>query len=135
MSHFAKIKQWIPEEEWIEFQERMEDCVEDETAWCTENTFLYYTKIDRRMSHGVALFGYEFTEELLSMFIGVFTKEDQETCMMRFKLHQGKLIEEYRSMLTLTSIKRNRRSPEHPLMIRVDDFRKKIDHIAKSLVA
>ena len=125
-AHYQKIKHWIPEGEKKSFQERMADAIEDETAWCTENTFLYYKKEDARMSTGVALFGMDHVPELLSMFMGVFTAEDETTCLLRFQLHPGKDIAEYKNMLTVMSMKRAHSDPKHPLMIRVDDFRKKI---------
>jgi hypothetical protein len=131
--HFEQIKHWIPEEEHNAFRERMSDCIEDETAWCTDNTFLYYQKDNKRMAHGVALFGKEHTEELISMFVGLFSFEDKETCMMRFQLHPGKFMEEYRSLLTTTSMKRHHADPSHPLMIRVDKFREKIYQLAETL--
>ena len=130
--HFDKIKQWIPEPEWLEFHSRMADCIEDETAWCTDNTFLYYKRNNKRMAYGVALFGKDFTAELISLFVGVFTFEDPETCIIQFQLHPGKFMEEYRSMLTTVSMKRHHANPEHPLTIRVDGFREKVYAIAEA---
>jgi hypothetical protein len=126
--HFAKIKQWIPEDEWIQFQERMEDCVEDETAWCTENTFLYYQKTEGRgTAHAVALYGQGHPEELLALFVGVFTQCDKDTFNMLFKLHPGKVVEEYLCLPTEISIKRMYQSNgEHPLAIRIDKIREKV---------
>lgn len=124
--HFETIKHWVPEGEKEEFQKRMLTCIEEKDAWCTENTFLYYTREDKRISHAVALFGMDYPMEMLALFIGVFSFEDHLTHIMRFTLHPDKFLEEYKSLLTVTSIRRTHANPKHPLLIRVDDFRKKI---------
>jgi hypothetical protein len=124
--HFARIQKWIPEEENVEFKERMVNCIADDNAWCNEKTFLYYEKENYRISHGVAMFGMDYPMDMLSLFISVFSLEDHDTHIMRFRLHPGKFMEEYKTLLTVTSIKRTHKNPDHPLLIRVDDFRKKV---------
>ena len=104
----------------------MLDCIEDRNAWHTDNTFLYYKMQDKRIAHGIAIFGMNYPMEMLALFIGVFSLEDHVTHIIRFKLHPGKFLEEYKSLLTDTSIMRTHANPSHPLLIRVDDFRKKI---------
>ena len=126
VNHYQFIKHWVPEGEKEAFQERMADCVEDETAWCLNDAFLYYEKVNARMAYGVALYGMDNAVDMLSLFIGVFSFEDNDTHMLRFKLHPGKFMQEYKSLLTVISMKRNHHDPDHPLMVRVDDFRKKI---------
>ncbi len=128
--HFQSIKHWVPEEEHKDFQERMADCVEEENAWCLGDAFLYYGKTDKRMAYGVALFGKTDTPELLALFAGVFSLEDNDTHKMRFKLHPGKLMTEYKSLLTVVSMKRNHNNPEHPLMVPIHELRQKIAKIA-----
>lgn len=123
--HFDKIREWIPDEEYIEFNERMMNCVEEGTAWRTKNTFIYYEMQNKRISYGVALFGKEHAAELMALFIGVFGHEDKTTSVMRFKLHPGKMMEEYKAMLTEISIKRTHANPNHALMVRIDELRKK----------
>jgi hypothetical protein len=129
--HFKKVEHWIPEEDKTSFQERMYDCVETESAWCTDNTFLYYIKNDKRLAVGVALLGKENAMELLSLFIQVFYVHDKETCMLRFQLHPGKFMEEYRSLLTTISMQRHHQNNKHPLMIRVDELRAKLVKLAE----
>jgi len=124
--HFDKIKHWIPDEEKEEFQKRMLACIKEGDAWCTDNTFLYYTRENLRISIGVAIFGMKYPMEILSLFIGIFSFEDHDTHIIRFKLHPGKFMEEYKTLLTMTSIRRTHINPNHPLLIRVDDFKKKI---------
>ena len=124
--HFEKINHWVPEEEHKEFRARMRSCIEEGNAWHTKHTFLYYQMQDARIAHGIAIFGMNYPMEMLSLFIGVFSLEDHATHIIRFKLHPGKFLEEYKSLLTKTSIMRTHANPEHPLLIRVDDFRIKI---------
>jgi hypothetical protein len=103
----------------------MAESVKEGRAYCTENTFLYYTQVDARMSQGIAMFGMKHPAEMISLLIGIFTFEDNQTCLLRFKLHPGKELEEYRTLLTTTSIHRTHRDPKHPLLIRVNDLRNK----------
>ena len=124
--HFDKIKQWVPETEHVTFKIRMAISVNEDNAWCTENTFLYYTKQDLRIAHGIALFGNEYPTEILALFIGVFSLEDNDTHILRFKLHPGKFMQEYKSLLTMTSIRRTHADPDHPLYVHVDKFRQKV---------
>ena len=123
--HFDKIHQWIPDKEYIEFNERMMDCVDQGTAWKTENTFLYYSIQNKRISHGVAMYGCEHPMEFIGLLVGIFGTEDKTTAIMRFKLHPGKVLEEYKAMLTDVSIERTHRDPNHPLLVRIDDLRRK----------
>jgi len=124
--HFDQIKHWVAEEEHDEFMERMLTCIEQRHAWQTKNTFLYYTKENERQAIGVAIFGMDNAMEMLSLFTGVFYFQDYKTCMLRFALHPGKFMQEYKSLLTITSMERAHKNPKHPLMIRVDHFRKKM---------
>ena len=133
--HFAKIAHWIPEDEAEQFQERMKSCVEAGHAWKLNDAFLYYDPQDKRISYGVALYGMDEPMDVLSLFIGIFTFEDTDTCIMRFKLHEGKFMQEYKSLLTIVSMKRTHHNPEHPLMIRIDDLRNRmIDLLADKKV-
>lgn len=130
-NHYQSIKHWVPDWEKKNFQERMADCIEDETAWCLGNAFLYYTKEDKRMAHGVALFGRDKNTDLLGLFAAVFSLEDNDTHNMRFKLHPGKFMDEYKTLLTTVSMKRNHRDPNHPLMVPVQKMREKFTKILK----
>ena len=125
-NHYQSIKHWIPEGEKKAFQERMADAVEEENAWCLGDTFLYYTKDGKRIATGVALFGQNHNTDMLALFTGVFSLEDTDTCRMRFQLHPGKLMSEYKSLLTPTSMKRHNRNPEHPLMSDIQALRLKL---------
>lgn len=128
-AHYQSIKHWIPEGEKNSFQERMADCIEDENAWCLDGTFLYYKPVSKRLAHGVALYGTDHVTDLLSLFIGVFSLEDNDTCLLQFKLHPGKYMSEYKAFITLLSMKRNHRNSKHPLMVDVQGFREKIVHL------
>lgn len=129
---FDKIYQWIPEKEHVQFNERMMDCVDSGTAWRTKNTFLYYDIQNKKVSYGVALFGKDHPLELMGLFVGVFGMQDRDTSIMKFKLHPGKMMEEYKSLLTTISMKRNHQNRNHPLMVRIDELRVKfINFLAK----
>ncbi len=123
--HFAKIRHWVTDENGGSFKKRMLEAVKRKTAWCTENTFLYYVS-DGKAGIGYALFGRDYPVELISLFMGVFSYHDKDTAFIRFKLHPGKMVDEYKTLLTSVSMSRYHTSNEtHPLMIRVDELRKK----------
>lgn len=124
--HFEKVKHWVPEEEWPSFKSRMADAVEEETAWCTENTFIYYKVKNKRVADAVALFGMGYAVEMLALLQGVFTKIDRSICMMRFRTHDGKHIEEYRSLLRKSAIRKWHQDHNAVLHIRIDKLRDKI---------
>ena len=127
--HFQEIHQWIPEGEEQEFKERMQKCVDEGNAWRTANTFLYYEKENERIAYGVALFGQEHTLELIALFIAIFWKEDRETYHLKFKLHPGKMLSEYSSMITKVSLERNRSEGTHPLSVNINELRHKFHDI------
>ncbi len=130
--HFDRMKEWITNGERNEFESLMLECIEAGTAWCNKNTFLYYLKENKRYAQGVAIFGMAHPMDMLSLFIGVFSFEDTDTAIMRFRLHPGKFIQEYKALLTVVSIKRTHRDPNHQLMIRVSEFRDKIFKMLKT---
>lgn len=132
--HFDKISHWVPKEEHVDFNERMMMCVEAGNAWRTKNTFLYYEKVNLRIAHGIALYGRENPMELLALFIGVFWQQDKDTGLLRFKLHPGKFMEEYRALLTEISMKRTHTDPDHPLTVRIDSLRKKFRNIMQDQI-
>ena len=124
--HFDRIKHWVGEDQEIKFKALMAISINDGHAWKTANTFLYYTKQNARQAQGIAIFGMDYPVEMLSLFTGVFYFEDRDTCMLQFRLHPGKMIQEYKSLLTVTSMRRAHADPLHPLMIRVDALRQKM---------
>ncbi|MEE8599290.1 MAG: hypothetical protein V3S69_07290 [Dehalococcoidales bacterium] len=131
-NHFYHIHHWVPEEEHPEFYDRMAACIIDGHAWCTENTFLYYQSEDKHIAYGVALFGQGYAQELLALFAGVFSQQDMITHALKFKLHPGKMMEEYMTLLTPISMKRARRNPNHPVSVRIDALRDKMFKIFKA---
>lgn len=122
--HFKKVQHWIPPREGQDFRARMKECVDAGTAWKTDNTFLYY-KTDGHVGVGIALFGMDHPLEIMALMMGVFSYRDKTTHALRFKLHPGKNMREYKSLLTTISMARNGTNSEHPLMVRVDELRKR----------
>ena len=129
--HFNAIKEMIPEKEALEFYMRMEECVMAGSAYAIDNDscFLYYINYERDLAHGVALYGKDHATEMLVLFSCVFNELDTNTFKLDFKLHPGKFLQEYKSLLTMISMKRMNRDPDHPLVIRIDDIKRKINHI------
>lgn len=128
-NHFEKIRKYIPAEEEKEFLERMCECIDMGTAFnISDNCFLYYKNTTKYLAQGIALYGQTSPLQILTLFAGVFYKIDTDTFKMDFLLHPGKFAEEYKSLLTITSIKRNCQKGS-PLVIRIDKLKAKIKAI------
>lgn len=130
--HFEKIKDVIPEEEADSFITRMTDCIIAETAFTLsdDSCFLYYKNYKPTMAEGVALYGENAPVKVLALFSGIFIQIDPVTFKLDFALHPGTFAKDYKSILTTTSLKLSNHS-NHPLVIRIDELKKKIDKIYK----
>lgn len=128
--HFEKIKDVIPEDEKEEFCIRMNDCIKLETAFALEDDscFLYYKNYKPCCAIGIALYGKNEPLKMITLFAGIFYQIDTTTFKIDFKLHKGKLIQEYKSLLTKISMKRSQQS-DVPLVVRIDHLKEKIKQI------
>lgn len=131
--HFSKISDVIPSEEVIQFKKRMSVCINAGTAYTLSDgsCFLYYHNYKSWAAEGVALYGTGSPVKMLALFAGIFREIDHETFKLDFHLHAGKLISEYKSILTLISMKRYR-MPGHPVTVRIDELFKKMDKLYKA---
>ena len=125
--HFDKVKEIVPEAEHQEYVARMTECVLDGTAFSLEDdsSYIYYKKKSDLFAEGVVLYGKQEPLKLGALFNFVFTKIDPKVFKLDFQLHPGKEIGEYKSMLTITSIKRHQANSKAPLVIRVDQLMKR----------
>lgn len=130
-AHFELIKHWVPEEEHEQFQDRMRESVKQNRAYTmlNSNAFLYYEYKANKQTNGVALYGQENPVDLITLFTGVFGYIDTDVFIMYFKLHPGKFIEEYKSLITAISARRAAQDPNHPLAVRIDQIKSKIKSI------
>ena len=132
--HYAKVENFIPEDEREEYYVRMLECVELGTAYALsdDSCFLYYKNEDvqPKFAEGVSLYGVGSSLKTMAMFLGIFTKLDKKTFVIKFKTHPGKFVSEYKSIVTLSSIK-NHNMTNSPLVVRVDMMLTKILALAK----
>jgi len=128
--HFACVEKYIIESDRIPFQNRMRRCIAEGTAFAlTDDTcFIYYMSTTKHRATGIALFGEGVPMKMIALFTGVFREIDKDTFAMEFRLHPGKMLNEYKSLLTLTSIKRHA-NINYPLMIRIDRLKEKIHEL------
>lgn len=128
--HFAKIEEFIPADEVVDFKLRMAECIDIGTAYMLldGSCFLYYINYKPCCAIGVALYGKESPIKMLALFSGIFHVVDTDTFKLEFHLHYGKLVQEYKSLITEISLKRQG-IPGHPLVIRIDELHKKIESI------
>ena len=130
--HFAKIQDVIPGEEVIQFKQRMSECITAGSAYTLSDgsCFLYYLNDKPCCAKGVALYGKNSPMKMLALFAGIFKELDTHTFKLDFHLHAGKFVQEYKSILTETSIKRQL-IKGYPLVVRIDKLFAKIDGIYK----
>lgn len=126
--HFSKISKETADTPAKIFMEQMKKCVDDHTAFVINgsNCFLYYTRTKKRIAKGVAIFSDHQPILMLALFSGVFAKLDNETKKIDFWLHEGKEISEYKSITTMSSLKRVA-IKKCPLVIRTDHLSKKLN--------
>jgi sorbitol-specific phosphotransferase system component IIC len=130
-SHFSSVSNFIPEKEKFQYQNRMSECVKAGTAFVIKDgkAFLYYHKTNKKaFAVGVSMNGIGVPLEMTALFYGIFKKADTDVIFLRFALHQGKQISEYKSLLTPESIKRHK-SIKDPVMVRVDRMLEKLDSL------
>lgn len=131
--HFDKISQYIPSEEVIQFKKRMSECILAESAYTLSDgsCFLYYLNYNQGCANGIALFGKHSPLKMLALFAGIFPAVDQDTKFIEFHLHKGKVVSEYKSILTMASIQRQSMK-NHPLIINIHELHQKMSRLYKS---
>ena len=129
--HFSKISDVIPSEEVIQFKQRMSVCINAGTAYTLSDgsCFLYYQNYKPCCAYGVALYGKD-PLKVLALFAGIFKIIDPETFKIDFTLHEGKLLSEYKTLLTPISMRRSHKD-NHPVTVRIDHLFKKLDRLYK----
>jgi hypothetical protein len=128
--HFEIIKQYIEEDDYDAFKFKMEECVKAGTAFhINHEVFLYYKNSQRWLAQGAALYSKD-PIKMMALFVGVFTEIDTATFTMEFHLHKQKFIEEYKSIITLTSLKRQT-IEGYPLIVRIDHLKAKYAQLYK----
>lgn len=136
-NHYSKISDVIPELEKEEFCLRMSECVEQGTAFANDRgtCFIYYAKdiTQPKFSYGVALYGKGNPLAMLALFAYVFTEIDPEVFVMRLLPHSSSFVKECRSLITAKAIQKNRMTG-HPLMIRIDKVKTRVNKILKKKV-
>jgi hypothetical protein len=122
--HYEQIKHWITDTGEQVFKQRMHACIAAGTAYKALDCFLYYLPQTKRYAHGIAIFNGSYPQNLLALFENVFLGYDQKTQVLQFQLHNGKFVDEYRSLLTRKSIKGYLLN-KTPVTVRIDAMRKK----------
>ena len=126
LDHFLVIRDTITDMPHEEFMERMQKCVTAGSAFTlADNTaFLYYLNTSSRKAIGMALYG-SSAVGTLALFKGIFQDTDHRTLKIDFKLHPGKLLQEYKSLVTISSL-HTYGVTERPLVVRIDALRDKL---------
>ena len=131
--HYKKMSEWVQDVDETDFKNRMQSSIDAGTAFRMDDDscFIYYKNISEESAaaKGYAVYGKGVPKSIWALFLIVFSHFDKHTFKIDFHLHDGKMAQEYRSMLTFTSIKRNTTNPNYPLVVRVDKLRRRWDSI------
>jgi hypothetical protein len=124
--HYEKVKHWITDMKPSAYKARMREAVEIGKAFklADSSSFLYYILTNPQIGEGVAYYGKGNPLGTIAMIIAIFGYLDKRTFAIRFALHDGKSIDEYRSIITKSSLSRYITSGTH-VMARTDDLIKK----------
>lgn len=130
--HFSKVKFGITNKLQDKFKDRMIKSIKNNTAFKLEDNscFIYYLKTTTRIADGVAIYGEDVSNKLLALLITVFNDIDPNTVKLDFYPHSEKQISKYKSLITLSSIKKQI-IPNKPLTVRIDKLKNKINNMYK----
>ncbi|WAK44650.1 hypothetical protein vBAmePPT11V19_00024 [Alteromonas phage vB_AmeP_PT11-V19] len=124
--HFEAVKHLVPEEDHLEYVDNMGSSVINNMAFKVENKcFIYLDKQAPAIAQAYSLFGNNCPLEVLAMFSCILLLVDKKLFKISFYLHAGKTVKDFKSLLTLTSLKRQI-VPHHPVVIRCDFLRNKL---------
>jgi len=125
-AHYETVRHWVTDvtEKW--YKGRMVAAVAAGTAFklSDSSSFLYYIHTNPQIGEGVAYYGKGNPLGTLAMIIAIFGYIDKRTFALRFMLHKGKSIDEYRSIITKSSLKNYVTTGSH-VMARTDMLIKK----------
>jgi len=126
LRHIKKISNHIPDQDKESLLERMKDCIEEHTAFHINNDcFLYYQMYNKYIAIGISLYGKNHPLKLLTLFTGIFLKQNPKLQQIKFQLHDKNTILTYKSILTLPSIQRNY-FKNSPVIVPVNKLKEKI---------
>lgn len=132
--HYELVSSFIPENDKETYIECMNKSVEAGTAFALEDDscFLYYLNYKKCLAHGCAIYGKGNPSKMIALLMGIFWKIDTNTFKLDFALHSTSFIEEYKSIITLVSLKRRNQDPKRPLVVRIDELKNKLKPLAES---
>ena len=132
--HFALVADVVEEDRREVYQEQMEYCIKEGTAFCTDDgkAFIYYYNYAPCCANGVALYGKGDPLKFYALLSEVFTTFDSRTFKLDFNLHTESFIQEWKSLLTTWSMKRARWE-QRPVCVRIDEIKKKINTLKEKL--
>jgi len=134
-THYDGISSNVPDYDKENFISRMEDCVNNGTAYMIADgsCFIYYDKDTESpaFAAGVALYGAGSPLKMIALFTYVFTHVDSKVLFMRLSPHSPTFVNECKSLLTINSVIDYSISKDY-LMIRVDEIRDKVNKLIKS---
>lgn len=130
--HFEKVADAVPTEDHDAYKYRMSECIEAGTAFTLtdDSCFIYYLNYNNIAAVGSVLYGKNAPMKLIALLSGVFRILDKITFKLDFHLHPGSFVQDYKSLITETSLKRQN-NREYPLVVRIDHLKAKIDKIHK----
>lgn len=135
-SHFETVLPLVQSTDRSEYKKLMLQAVNEDTAYqlLDGSCFLYYLKEEQYTARGVSFYGKDNPVGLLVLFAGIFDKDNEETVLLRFIPHSNDEIKDYKSLLTVSSIKKWHKAGTY-VSIRVDKLINKTKKVLLKRVA
>jgi hypothetical protein len=132
--HFEMVKNLVPEEDRVDYVDKLKECVEKGTAFRLEDNscFLYYSNYRDVHAYGYGIYGVNSPAKFVALLMGIFWKIDTRTYKLDFVPHREEFIPLFKSVITMVSLRRRMRDPRRPLCIRIDELKKKWRPIAEA---
>ena len=134
LTHFEPIEHWITDIPKVEFLQRMKACIDENMAFALDDdsAFLYMYPVRTEgmigpTVHyaGIAIYGGPDQVKFLALLKGIFEDLHPTIARVDFKLHPGKALGEYKSLLHTKSLERFGTEMDH-VFIRTDELQKKL---------
>lgn len=107
-NHFKRVEHWIEPDFKDAYVDRMKQCVEAGTAYKLDDDscYLYFLKTKKSFAEAVCINGYGKPMSVIALISGIFRKIHRDIFFVEFVMHKGKVMAEYKFMLSPKSMRK-----------------------------
>jgi hypothetical protein len=124
--HFSIVQYLIPNSDQKSYLTVMKDCAKSGIAFCIDNDCFIYAQYSGKQSvNAFSFYGKGKALKTLAMIFYILFNFDKKLMMLKFNLHKGLNVNDFKSLLTDIAIKRQF-IPNRPILVRCDTLRNKL---------